>query len=233
MASKGFRPRPLWSSIPYVDERDRHGVDRLTIQEAARRLGVSDGAVRKRVTRGTLEHHKDEDGRVYVYLDAGVDNGVDEGVDPNSNALISQLRDEVAYLRDENRRKDEIIMQQAMTMRQLTAAPPQEPSEARESPESSGPTDELGELHEELDAERTRREMAESTLREGMAEEQRRREKAERERDDLRRELFAPGEAPGASETVEEEPERAEPRSVAVESQESLQRPWWRRVFGR
>jgi hypothetical protein len=33
--------------------------------------------------------------------------------------------------------------------------------------------------------------MAESTLREGMAEELRRRETAERERDDLRRELYA------------------------------------------
>jgi len=46
-----------------------------------------------------------------------VDEGDRRGVDPNSNALISQLRDEVAYLRDENRRKDDIIMQQAMTMR--------------------------------------------------------------------------------------------------------------------
>jgi hypothetical protein len=81
-----------------------------------------------------------------------------------SSALISQLRDEVAYLRDENRRKDEIIMHQAMTMRQLTAAPPQEPTEA--------------------------------------------------------------------AETVEEEPERAEPLSDRVEAQEAVQRPWWRRVFG-
>jgi excisionase family DNA binding protein len=216
-----------------VDEGDRRGVDRLTIQEAARRLGVSEGAVRKRVTRGTLEHHKDEDGRVYVYLDGGVDEGVDEGVDPNNNALISQLRDEVAYLRDENRRKDEIIMQQAMTMRQLTAAPPQEPSEAQESPESSGPTGELGELREELGTERDRREMAESTLREGMDEERRRREAAERERDDLRRELFARSEPRESPQTVEGEPDRAEPQPVTVESQESVQRPWWRRVFGR
>jgi excisionase family DNA binding protein len=149
-----------------VDEGDRRGVDRLTIQEAARRLGVSEGAVRKRVTRGTLEHHKDEDGRVYVYLDDGVDSRVDEGVDPNSNALISQLRDEVAYLRDENRRKDEIIMQQAMTMRQLTAAP-QQP------------------------------------------------------------------EATEAAETVEEQPEEAEPHPASGEAQESEQRrSWWRRIFG-
>src|ERR687897_2930367 len=109
-----------------VDEGARRGVDRLTIQEAARRLGISEGAVRKRVTRKTLEHDKEDDGRVYVYLDAGdrrgVDVGQDEGVDPNNDALISQLRDEVAYLRDENRRKDEIIMQQAVTMRRLTAS---------------------------------------------------------------------------------------------------------------
>jgi excisionase family DNA binding protein len=215
-----------------VDEGDRRGVDRLTIQEAARRLGVSEGAVRKRVTRGTLEHHKDEDGRVYVYLDAGVDDRVDEGVEPNSNALISQLRDEVDYLRDENRRKDEIIMQQAMTMRQLTAAPTQEPSEARESPESSGPTGDLEEIREELGTERTRREMAESTLREGMDEERRRREEAERERDDLRRELYALREPRESPETVEEEPERAEPNSATGEAQEGTQRPWWRRMFG-
>jgi hypothetical protein len=212
-----------------VDEGDRRGVDRLTIQEAARRLGVSEGAVRKRVTRGTLQYDKAEDGRVYVYLDAGVDGGVD----PNSSALISQLRDEVAYLRDENRRKDEIIMQQAMTMRQLTAAPPQEHSEARESPESSVSTDELGELREELDTERTRREMAESTLREGMAEEERRRDEAERERDELRRELFARTEPRQSPETAEEQQGRGQPHSAAPGAPEAVQRrPWWRRMFG-
>jgi hypothetical protein len=123
-----------------VDEGDRRGVDRLTIQETARRLGISEGAVRKRVNRGTLRSEKEEDGRVYVYLDErdrrGVDDGQDEGVDPNNNALISQLRDEVAYLRDENRRKDEIIMQQAMTMRQLSAAS-QEPAETAETVEEA------------------------------------------------------------------------------------------------
>jgi hypothetical protein len=40
----------------------------------------------------------------------------------------------VAYLRDENRRKDEIIMQQAVTMRQITAASSQEPPESPVSP---------------------------------------------------------------------------------------------------
>jgi hypothetical protein len=151
-----------------MDEGARRGVDRLTIQEAARALRISEGAVRKRVTRGTLKHEKEQDGRIYVYLDTGDRRGVgvgqDEGVDPHNNALISQLRDEVAYLRDENRRKDEIIMQQAMTMRQLSAAQPQEPTEA--------------------------------------------------------------------AETVEEEPERAEPHSPTGGAQEGTQRPWWRRMFG-
>jgi hypothetical protein len=162
-----------------------------------------------------------------------VDEGDRRGVDPNSNALISQLRDEVAYLRDENRRKDEIIMQQAMSMRQLTAAPPHEPSEARESPESSGPTGELEEVREELAAEQARREMAESTLREGMAEEQRRREEAERERDELRQELHALREPRESPEPGEEQQGRGEePHSTTVASQEGTQRrPWWRRIL--
>ena len=90
---------------------------------------------------------------------------------------------------------------------------------------------ELGEIREELGAERARREMAETTLREGMAEEQRRREEAERERDELRRELYALREPQESPQPGEEEPDRAEPHSATVESQEGLQRPWWRRMF--
>ncbi len=49
--------------------------------------------------------------------------------------------------------------------------------------------------------------------------------------------IEAPREAPEASETVEEEPERAEPRSYAGGPQEAAQprprTPWWRRVLGR
>jgi excisionase family DNA binding protein len=46
-------------------------------------------------------------------------------------------------------------------------------------------------------------------------------------------EAAAPQEPSEAPQTVEEEPERAEPHPATVESQESVQRPWWRRVFGR
>ena len=58
-------------------------------------------------------------------------------------------------------------------------------------------------------------EEAASTLREELAEERRRLEGAERERDELRRELYALREPQESPETVEEEPERAEPQPAA------------------
>jgi excisionase family DNA binding protein len=94
-------------------------------------------------------------------------------------------------------------------------------------------THKLGDLREELGAERARREMAETTLREGMAEEQRRREEAERERDELRRELFAIREPLQAPETGEDQQGRGMPHSATVESQEGTQRTWWRKLIGR
>jgi len=68
----------------------------------------------------------------------------------------------------------------------------------------------LEQVRQELGTERTRREMAESPLHEGIAKERQRREEAERERDDLHRELHALREPRESSQTVEEEPERAE-----------------------
>jgi hypothetical protein len=50
---------------------------------------------------------------------------------------------------------------------------------------------------------------------------------------DRLREIEAPREAPEADETVEEAPDRAEPRSDAPRPQEGVGRPWWRRIFGR
>ncbi len=79
-------------------------------------------------------------------------------------------------------------------------------------------------------------EKASSTLRDDLAEERRRREEAERERDDLRRELYALVNAPReAPQTVEEEPEGSEPRPYAGGPQEGVQprprTPWWRRIL--
>jgi excisionase family DNA binding protein len=212
--------------------------ERLTIQEAAHRLGVSESAVRKRIKRGTLQREKTEDGRVLVYMEPSVP-GAEEVRTHERDALISEMQQRLALLEreldvrtEEIRRRDTIIMNMTEAMKALNPPAPEDSSEARESPESSGPTGELEEVREELAAEQARREMAESTLREGMAEEQRRREEAERERDELRQELHALREPRESPEPGEEQQGRGQPHPAAEGTQEGVQRPWWRRVLG-
>jgi len=212
------------------------------VPQAAQVLGITEGAVRGRLKRGTLRSHREAD-TVYVVLEGSPsavhrDQLVGESTDQSE--LVEELRRtnellrEVITTRDEEvRRRDTIIMNMTEAMKALNPPAPENSSEARESPESPRPAGELGELREELDAERTRREMAESTLREGMVEEQRRREEAERERDDLRRELYAlrgPRESP---EMAEEAQGRGQPHSDAPGTPDAVQRPWWRWVFRR
>ncbi len=60
-------------------------IDRVTVAEAAVRLGVKEQAIRKRIQRGSLAYDKDEDGRVHVYLDredgaTGAGNGIDTSI---------------------------------------------------------------------------------------------------------------------------------------------------------
>jgi hypothetical protein len=236
---------------------------RYTVPEAAKVFGIGTDAVRKRIARGTIPHEKDAAGRVYVYLDTGHDEGHDEGHDARglSPELVQSLREQIGYLqgviatRDEElrtraedlRRRDQDLERRDRIIAALTERIPQAlepPSEARESPESSGPAGGLGEVQDELDTERARREMAESALREGIDEEGRRREEAERERDDLRRELYALRGTRESPQTVEEEPGRVEPRPSTEGRQEPTEAfgsrgsgtargSLWRRIFGR
>jgi excisionase family DNA binding protein len=117
---------------------------RVTVQEAARILGVKEPAIRKRVKRGTLPHDKTADGRVYVYLDTEESAGESTDRSAGRDELVVELRAQIEYLREENRRKDEIIMQQAVTVRALTA-----PSEPRESPETASEDVGRGDVREE------------------------------------------------------------------------------------
>jgi hypothetical protein len=118
-----------------------------------------------------------------------------------------------------------------VTMRRLTASS-QEPPEDAETVEEAGPYSATEEARDELGAERARREMAEATLHDGMAEERRRREEAERERDGLRRELFALRGREEAHEAAEEQQGRGQSPSAAGGAREGARRPWWRRMFG-
>jgi Tfp pilus assembly protein FimV len=210
---------------------------RMTLRQAATVLGVSESALRKRVERGTLRSDKGPDGRRYVYLDTVAYTMADEVADVSAtherDALMSELRAHNDTLQEQLKAERQ---GHAEARRLLAAAleriPPQleAPSEARESDVRPGPTGELGELREELGTERSRREMAEATLHEGMAEEQHRREEAERERDELRRELYAL-KTPESPEPGEEQQGRGEPHPATGEAQEGVQRPWWRRIF--
>src|SRR5215218_11405183 len=128
---------------------------RYTVPEAAKFLGIGTDAVRKRIARGTIPHNKDDDGRVYVYLDTGHDEGHDEGHDAEAKApeLVESLREQIGYLQgviatrdeelrtraDELRRRDQDLERRDRIIAALTERIPQAlepPSEASESPET-------------------------------------------------------------------------------------------------
>ncbi len=117
------------------------GLDRVTVAEAAQRLGVKEQAIRKRIARGTLPHDKEPDGRVYVYIDAEVEDEVQGSatrVDTHLEALVESLQDQVRFLREELARKDALMLNMTEAMRQLTAPAEEDSTEARESPVSPG-----------------------------------------------------------------------------------------------
>ena len=154
---------------------------RRTVAEAAALLGITEGAVRSRIKRGTLRTAK-EGRAVFVLLGGGTskaNQAPNAGEPTDQPGLVVQLLDRVASLErqlerhgDETERLHQIIAglaqanaEQARTIRAIEA-----PATQEESPEDAV--------------------------------------------------------------TVEEEPERAEPRPGAPGAQEGAQRPWWRRMFG-
>jgi hypothetical protein len=110
------------------------------VSEAATALGVSVDAVRSRIKRGTIAHER-EGGRVFVLLGGGQPRpGRDQPIDRpgESSVLISQLREEIEYLREESRRKDHIIAGLVERIPPAIEAP-REARESPETPESPGP----------------------------------------------------------------------------------------------
>jgi hypothetical protein len=139
----------------------------VDVGEAARELGISTDAVRKRIARGSLESDR-PNGSVLVWLDEG---GTEAGREAqlDGGPLVEELREQVSYLQgvietrdrelalraEEIRRRDSALEREqqltaffAERLRELEAPAPHtapEPEETREdapqSPESPGRSD--------------------------------------------------------------------------------------------
>ena len=118
--------------------RNRKGraVARMTVEEAARSLGIKEESVRKRVRRGKLRSEKNEVGRLYVYVEATKKAGgeyvdkpenlyADRSADESRGAArelieskdetIRILQDQLQQEREARRRADTIIAQLTQT----------------------------------------------------------------------------------------------------------------------
>jgi hypothetical protein len=115
-------------------------IDRLTVAEAARRLGVTQDAVRKRIARGTIRYDRGEDG-VFVYLSAAdtgagatktdQDTEQDNVSATDQDRYVRSLEDQIRFLRGELERKDAILLRLAERIPELESY-----SEPREPPET-------------------------------------------------------------------------------------------------
>ena len=119
---------------------------RYTVPQAADILGISQGAVRNRLSRGTLRSIKDS-GTVYVLLDTDMSSDKARDVidtprdmsQSDTTALTSELRDRLRYVEEQLEAERQAHAEaRRLLMAALERIPPQleAPSEARESPET-------------------------------------------------------------------------------------------------
>jgi uncharacterized coiled-coil protein SlyX len=130
-------------------DRPSPDLDRLTVAQAADALNISQDAVRKRITRGTIPHDRDDSGRVFVYLapsetvhKTDQDTVQDDATKTVQDTYIRSLQDQIAFLRHELERKNQILLNLTERIPELEA-----PSEARESPETVEEEAERAEPH--------------------------------------------------------------------------------------
>jgi hypothetical protein len=190
---------------------NQHHDHRMTVHDAARKLGISEDAVRMRVKRGTLEAER-EGGRLYVLLTK------EPTTDPTdrTDALVEELRDRVRYLErqvEEERsarfRADQLLARLMERVPELESPAPPESPEPREP----GPRRVRPERAEPVESVDPRREEPERVQP----------ERVEPERAE-------PREPPV---TTANEQQGRGPIPDAGGPQEPAQpRSWWRRVFG-
>src|SRR5215218_11102007 len=105
-------------------------------------MGVTVDAIRKRISRGTIPHERDEQGRVWVLLDTDQDaaSKVHDTDQPQSDttALISAKDEMIAALREQLEQANERDRENRRIIAALTSRIPQleAPSEAPGTPET-------------------------------------------------------------------------------------------------
>src|SRR5215210_7887552 len=140
-------------SIPRVGEghtgEPQANQGRLTVADAAASLGITEGAVRSRIKRGTLPTTK-EGGTVFVLLGDGTspaNQSTNAGEPSDQSELIAALQDHVRFLREplaterearteERRRHDTVVAQLTSKIPAIEAS--QEATDAAEAAEEQG-----------------------------------------------------------------------------------------------
>jgi hypothetical protein len=139
-----IRALDAWQDRP--QDRPQDGFDRLTVAEAAERLRITQDAVRKRIARGTIVHDKDDDGRIFVYLDTferasktvqdeGQEDASKTVQDAGRDKYTRSLEDQIEFLRRELERKDTIIMSLTQRIPELEATTPAPRANPEAAPE--------------------------------------------------------------------------------------------------
>lgn len=108
---------------------DESGTKRVTVEEAARLLGIEKQSVKKRVQRGKLRSERDARGTVYVWVDVSetVRDASEDRSGTERGELVEELRRQNDYLRgqldvraQEIERRDVIISQLTQATSNLT-----------------------------------------------------------------------------------------------------------------
>ncbi len=120
-------------------DRSRDTLDHLSVAEAAEALDLTHSAVRRKpVQRDQISWEKDEDGKLWVYLDpsearrgTSQDSSLDTLHPGERDSFIESLQDQIALLRTELECKEAILMTMA-AQRIPELEPAQEPRESSE-----------------------------------------------------------------------------------------------------
>jgi septal ring factor EnvC (AmiA/AmiB activator) len=130
-------------------------LERLTVPEAARRLGVTPDAVRKRIKRHNIRWEKDEDGRVYVYLESSTTEADAIREVSATERFVEELKTQNEFLREqleaerEANRENRRLLAAALERIPAIEPPPDISSDAREPPQTASEDVDRGRVPEE------------------------------------------------------------------------------------